>query len=178
MVDVWVYYNNADEVELFVNGKSVGIRTKPDTAFHVMWRVPFEAGSIKAISRKNGEIILTKEIKTAGKPARIELTADRKTIKANGKDLAFITARVVDKDGNTVPDADNEIEFSVRGNGTVVGTDNGYQADTISLKSNKRKAWKGLALAIIQSSLKKGNSTLTASAKGLPVASVVLKSID
>ena len=68
VVDVWAYYNNADEVELFLNGRSLGIRKKNDTTLHVMWRVPFEAGTLKAVSRKNGKIILTKEIKTAGKP--------------------------------------------------------------------------------------------------------------
>ena len=178
MVDVWAYYNNADEVELFVNGKSVGTRTKPDTAFHVMWRVPFEPGTIKAVSRKNGKVVLTKEIKTAGAPARIELIADRKTIKADGKDLSFVTARVVDKEGNLVPDADNLIEFSVSETGIIAGTDNGYQADTVSLISSKRKAWKGMALVIVKSSGKKGNITLKAAAKGLLPAFLTLKPVN
>ena len=121
-----------------------------------MWRVPFKPGTLKAVSRKNGKTVLIKEIKTAGKPARIELTADRKMIKADGKDLSFITVRILDKDGNLVPDADNLIEFSLSGLGIIAGTDNGYQADTVSLKSNKRKCWKGMALAIIQSVGKKG----------------------
>ena len=100
IIDVWAYYNNADEVELFLNGKSLGTRKKLNDDLHVMWRVPFEPGALKAISRKNGKTVLIKEIKTAGKPAKIELTADRKIIKADGKDLSFITARILDKDGN------------------------------------------------------------------------------
>jgi beta-galactosidase len=175
IVDVWAYYNNADEVELFLNGRSLGIKRKVNDELHVMWRVPFNPGIVKAVSRKNGKTVLIKEIKTAGKPAKIELKADRSMIKADGEDLSFITVRILDKDGNLAPDADNLIEFSVSGPGSIAGTDNGYQADTVSLKSNKRKCWKGLALAIIQSSEKKGNITVKATGQGLPPASIVLK---
>jgi beta-galactosidase len=176
-VDVWAYYNNADTVELFLNGKSLGSKTKTDTSLHVMWRVPFAAGTIKAISRKNGKTILVKEISTAGKPFKIELLADRKNIRA-GSDMSFITARIVDKAGNLVPDANNLIQFSTTGNAIIAGTDNGYQADTTSLTSHKRQAWKGMALAIIKSGLKKGNSTLTAKAAGLPAAYITIKIAD
>jgi beta-galactosidase len=178
IVDVWAYYNNADEVELFVNGKSAGIKTKPDSSFHVMWRVPFEAGSIKAVSKKSGKIIAIKEIKTAGEAYRIELKADKLIAKAGGQDMVFITARVVDKAGNTVPEANHFMEFSITGNAIIAGTDNGYQADTLSLKNNKRRAWKGLALAMVQASEKKGNSTVTVSAPGLQTASVKLQFTD
>jgi len=178
IVDVWAYYNNADEVELFVNNRSVGKRSKTDSTLHVMWRVPFETGTLKAVSRKNGKTVLIKEIKTTGKPARIELTADRKQIRADGKDLSFITARIVDKNGNPVPGADNLVEFSISGSANIAATDNGYQADTLSLTSHKRRAWKGMALAIIKASSKKGNSTLTASSPGLPPATIALKIAD
>jgi len=175
LVDIWAYYNNADEVELLLNGRSLGTRKKNDTILHVMWRVPFEAGTLKAISRKKGKIILTKEIKTAGEAARIELAAEKTNLKADGKDLSFVAVRVLDKKGNLVPDADNLIEFSITSNGKIAGTDNGYQADTVSLKSNKRKCWKGLALAIVQSTKKKGNITLTATSRGIPPASIILR---
>ena len=178
IIDVWAYYNNADEVELFLNGKSLGTRKKLNDDLHVMWRVPFEPGALKAISRKNGKTVLIKEIKTAGKPAKIELTADRKIIKADGKDLSFITARILDKDGNLVPDADNLIEFSISTNANIVATDNGYQADTTSFTSNKRRAWKGMALAIVKASSKKGNSTLIATAAGLKPGTIALKIAD
>ncbi|MGG9960834.1 sugar-binding domain-containing protein [Ferruginibacter sp. SUN106] len=174
-VDVWAYYNNADEVELFLNGKSLGTRKKTTEALHVMWRVPFAPGTVKAISKKNGKIVLIKEIKTAGAPAKIELTADRKIIHANGKDLSFIMARIVDKDGNVVPGANNLITFSIAGNANIAATDNGYQADTASFSSPQRRAWKGMALAIVRSSAKKGNSTLTAKAPGLISGTIALK---
>ena len=175
VVDVWAYYNNADEVELFLNGRSLGIRKKNDSILHVMWRVPFEVGTLKAISRKNGKIILTNEIKTAGDAAQIELTVDKTNLKADGKDLTFVTVRVLDRTGTLIPYADNLIEFSVKGNGVLAGTDNGYQADTISLKSNKRKCWNGLALAIIQSTEKKGNITLMATSPGISSASITIR---
>jgi beta-galactosidase len=173
-VDVWAYYNNADEVELFLNGRSVGKRNKTDTTLHVMWQVPFEPGSIKAISKKNGKIVLIKEIKTAGPAARIELIADKQMLAAAGKDIVFVTARIVDKDGNLLPDADNEISFSVLGNAIIAGTDNGYQADTLSLQIKKRKAWKGLLVAGIKIGSKKGNITLTANSPGLGKAVILL----
>ncbi len=153
----------------------MGIKKKGNDELHVMWRVPFEPGTLKAISRKNGKVVLTKEIKTAGKPYKIELLADRKLIKADGKDLSFVTVRVLDKEGNLVPDAGNLIKFSVAGAGNLAATDNGYQADTVSFKSNERKCWKGMALAIIKSTEKQGNITLRASSSGLLPASIVLK---
>ena len=175
VVDVWAYYNSADEVELFLNGKSLGTQKKNDTTLHVMWRVAFEDGTLKAVSRKGGRIILTKEIRTAGETARIELIADKTNLKADGKDLSYVTARILDKKGNVVPDAENLIEFSLTGQGIIAGTDNGYQADTSSLKSNKRKCWKGMALAIIQSTEKKGNITLTAKSPGISSGSITIR---
>ena len=175
LVDVWAYYNNADEVELFLNGRSLGTRKKNDTTLHVMWRVAFEAGTLKAVSRKSGKIVLSKEIKTAGQPARIQLVADKTNLSANGKDLSFITVRILDKQGNLVPNADHLIHFKITGNAKIAGTDNGYQADTISLQSNKRNCWKGFALAIVQASEKKGNITLTAISPGLLPASIILR---
>lgn len=175
-VDVWSYYNNADEVELFLNGKSLGSKSKTNNVLHVKWRVPYQPGVIKVISKKNGKAILTKKIRTSGAPAKIQLIADRTKIKANGKDLSFITVKLLDKDGNPVLDADQFIEFSVTGPGFLAGTDNGFQADTTSLKNHKRKTWKGMALAIIQSQQKKGNITVTAKSAGLGMSVISLKS--
>lgn len=175
-VDVWAYYNNADEVELFLNGKSLGSKSKTTDVLHVMWRVPYQPGLIKAVSKKNGRVVLAKEIRTAGAPTKIQLIADRTKIKANGTDLSFITVKLLDKDGNIVPDVDQLIEFSVTGTGFLAGTDNGFPADSISLKSHKRTTWKGMALAIIQSQEKKGNITVTAKSAGLKMSVISLKS--
>jgi len=169
-VDVWAYYNNAEEVELFLNGKSMGIKKKANDDLHVMWRVKYEPGVIKAVSRKNGAVVLEKEIKTAGKPYKIALKTDREKIIADGNDLSFVTVRVEDKDGNLVPHADNLIHFSVRGNGVVAAVDNGSQTSMESFRGNKRKAFNGLALAVVQSEKQKGNIELTATCEGLQTA--------
>ena len=175
-VDVWAYYNHADEVELFVNGKSQGIKKKTGEDMHVMWRVVFEPGTLKAVSRKNGKIVLTKEIHTAGKPAKILLIADRNVIHADQKDLSFVTIKVLDKDGNLVPDADNLIKFKITGVGKIAGTDNGCETDLESFKASQHKAFNGLCLAVIQSTNKTGNIQLTASSEGLPSTTIVIQS--
>ncbi len=177
-VDVWAYYNNADEVELYLNGKSIGKKSKTDTTLHVMWRVPFEAGSIKAVSRKNGRTVLIKEIKTAGAPYKIELITGNKIINASKNERAFITARITDNAGTLVTNADRQIIFTVSAGASIAGTDNGYEADTVCLQSNKRTTWKGLALAIIKPLQKKGNITVMATAAGLKPAVITLKTTE
>ncbi len=176
LVDVWAYYNMADEVELFLNGKSLGIRRKQANDLHVMWRVPFEAGTIKAISRKNGKTILTKEIHTAAAPYQIILSTKRNIIHSGIKDLSFITVKIVDRNGNLVPNADNLIELSLEGNAELAAMDNGFQASLESFKSNQHKAYKGLCLAIIQSKSKSGMIQITVKSKGLKSAKIFLES--
>jgi beta-galactosidase len=175
-VDVWAYYNNADEVELFLNGKSLGTKRKTGDDLHVWWRVKYEPGTIKAISRKNGKIVLTKEIKTADAPAKIKLIADRKILKANGEDLSFITVKITDAHGNLVPHADNLVNFKVTGQGVIAGVDNGLQTSMESFKAPFRKAYNGLCLLVVRATEKKGNITITANSKILKTASVILKS--
>lgn len=173
-VDVWAYYNLADEVELFLNGRSMGKRTKSDSSLHVMWRVPYEPGILKAVSRKNQQTVLVQTIKTAGPAAKLQLVADKKKLATDGTDLGFITVKITDKDGNLVTESDRELLFSVKGAGILAGTDNGYQADTVSLKSPVRKSWKGLALAIVQAGKKKGNITVMVKTAGLKPAVISL----
>lgn len=175
-IDVWAYYNNADEVELFLNGESLGRKAKPVDVFHVMWRVPYTKGTLKAVSYKDGKEVLTKEVKTTSQPASIRLTADRQTIKADGKDLSFVTIEVLDAEGNAVPIADNLISFSVEGNGTIAGTDNGDPTDSHSLAKPSRKLFSGKALAVVQATNNKGNIILKARSEGLSDAEIKLVS--
>jgi beta-galactosidase len=176
LVDVWAFYNNADEVELYLNGKSLGVKKKTGDDLHIMWRVKYEPGTLKAVSRKNGKVVLTREIHTAGAPAKIELVADRKNIKADGKDLSFITVKILDKDGNVVPNADNLVNFKISGPGFIAGVDNGDEVSHDPFKANYRKAFNGLALAIVQTKEKAGSITFTATSAGLLSATVVLMS--
>ena len=169
-VDIWAYYNHADEVELFLNGQSLGIRKKEGDDLHVKWRVPFEPGTLKAVSKKDGKIVLTQEIKTAGKPARIILTADRSAIKSDGKDLCFVTVKIVDAEGSMVPDASNNVQFKVNGEGTIAGVDNGSETSMEIFKASERKAFNGLCLAVVQSKEKSGSIQFIATSAGLQSA--------
>ncbi|MDI3321823.1 beta-galactosidase GalB [Pinibacter soli] len=169
-IDMWAYYNNADEVELFVNGKSLGVKKKTGDDLHVMWRTTFVPGTLKAVSRRNGKVVLTKEVRTAGAPAKITLQVDRKAINA-GDDLSFVTVRIEDKDGNLVPDASNDVQFKLSGGGSFAGVDNGCQTSMESFKADHRKAFNGLCLAVVKAA-KAGKVTLTATSPGLSSATV------
>ncbi|WP_394708103.1 sugar-binding domain-containing protein [uncultured Bacteroides sp.] len=174
-VDVWAYYNHADEVELFLNGKSQGVKTKGKDDFHVMWRLKFVSGTIRVVSRKAGKVVLAKEIKTAGAPAKIKLTADRNVITADGKDLSFVTVEVRDKDGNLCPNADNLIHFNLQGEGKIVGVDNGSPISEESFKANFRKAFYGKCLVVIQSGVNRGTVSLKATSEDLKSNELLIK---
>lgn len=163
-VDVWAYYSNADEVELFLNGKSLGVKSKQNDDLHISWRVKFEPGTIKAISRKDGVVVLEKEIQTAGNASKIELVSNKETIKNDHYDLVYVTINVLDNEGNLVPNADDSIHFEVSGGGKLVGVDNGYQANLSSFKASEIKAYNGKCVVIIQSNGKLEDITLKASA--------------
>lgn len=166
-IDMWAYYNNADEVELFVNGKSQGIRHPEKGKYHAAWRVTFEPGKVEAVSRKNGKEVARQSIQTAGEPYAVRLTPDRKTIHADGKDLSYVTVEIVDKKGNLCPWAENEIVFKVDGAGSNVGVDNGSPISLEKFKAERRKAFYGKAMLIIQSDGKHGDIKVSASSKGL-----------
>ncbi|HEU0228471.1 MAG TPA: glycoside hydrolase family 2 TIM barrel-domain containing protein [Arachidicoccus soli] len=173
-IDVWAYYNNADEVELFLNGKSLGIRKKTGDDLHVQWNnIVFEPGTLKAVSRKDGKIIKLSTIKTAGEAYKLVASADRSTINADGDDLSFVKITVEDKAGNMVPYADNVLHFSLKGDGEIAALDNGCETDLTPFSNKKwRKAFNGLALAIVKAHHKKGKLTLHISADGLQGTSV------
>ena len=186
-------YTNCDTVELFVNGKSYGVKVqefphqghsgawnkyaKPyvnvTTAdLHLQWDVAYEPGTIKAVGRKHGKEVIVDEIHTAGKPAALRLTADTSAINADGSDVSLIHVDVLDDQGNVVPNADNLINFTVNGDGKIIGVDNGNQRDDASFKLNARKAFNGHAYAVIQGSRKPGELLISVQSDGLKPASV------
>ncbi len=183
-------YTNCDEVELFVNGKSMGKKVKGfdltpipaefhffekgtyESKYRLSWEVPYQAGNIKVVAYKDGKAEATKVIHTAGKPDRIELEVDRDAITADGTDLSFITARILDKDGNFCPMADNRITFSVEGFGILAATDNGDQTSLESFQADNKKAFNGMCLAIIKATNSAGTINVKASAKGISGASI------
>ena len=174
-VDVWAYYNNADEVELFLNGKSLGKKSKQGDDLHIMWRVPYQPGILKAVSRKNGKTVLEKEIKTAGKPAALKLSADRKTINADGNDLSFITVDITDDKGVFAATANNQIHFSLKGNGKIVGVTSGDPVSHESYKGNKHTALSGKCLVIVQAGNEPGTLELSAGGQGIKESTITIK---
>jgi len=173
-IDVWVFAN-CDEVELFLNGKSMGARKKTGDELHMMWRLAYEPGTLKAVG-KRGKEVLTEEVKTAGAPVKIVLQPDRNVISADGRDLSFITVKVLDDKGTLVSDAGNLIRFKISGEGKIAGVDNGCETDLGSFKADHRKAFNGLALVVLQSNGKTGTVTLEAASDGLEGSTVVVQS--
>jgi beta-galactosidase len=174
-IDVWAYAN-CEEVELFLNSESLGAKKKVGDALHVMWRLSFTPGTLKAIGRTGGKEILVREVKTAGAPAKIVLEADRNVIAADGRDLSFVTVKVLDGGGTLVPYADNLINFEITGEGRIAGVDNGLQTSDEPFQANYRKAFNGMCLAVVQSTEKAGRIMLKATADGLEGSTIAIDS--
>jgi beta-galactosidase len=170
-------FTSGDEVELFVNGKSAGRKKRAQYEYRLRWsNVTYSPGSIRVVAYKNGKEWATDERKTAGAAASLNVTADRTTIAGDGQDLSFVTVAVVDAAGNPVPQASNSITFSIAsGQGKIVSTDNGDSTDTTPFPSLSRKAFSGLALAIVRAEPgAKGEIVVEAKASGLTGGKVTL----
>lgn len=168
-IQVWAY-SNADEVELFVNGKSAGKKTVAKD-LHVQWDVPYAPGKIEAFAFKNGKVILKDKRETTGPAARIVLTADRSDLAGGNLDCAVLRAEIVDAQGRTAPLANNLIRFAIAGPAEVIGVGNGDPNCHEPDKASQRSAYNGLACAIVQTR-GKGAITVTASADGLKAGTV------
>ncbi|MEI6674426.1 MAG: glycoside hydrolase family 2 TIM barrel-domain containing protein, partial [Verrucomicrobiota bacterium] len=172
-IPVWCF-TNAESVELILNGKSLGSKDFKDSkSLHLEWKVPYEAGVLKAVGKKGGKTI-TEEVHTAGEPAKLIVRPDRTQIAADGADLSYVEVRVVDKDGNLCPNADNAISFGLEGPGTVAGVDNGDPTNHEPFKATKHKAFHGLCLAVIKATRSPGEIRLKASAEGLQAEPVTI----
>ena len=167
-IDLWCYYNNADEVELFINGVSQGVRRKADShQYHVSWRVKFEPGEAKVVARQNGVKVREERLTTASAPHHIRLTTDRTGMRANGRSLAFITVEIVDQYERLCPNAEFQIHFDVKGQAEIAGVDNGCQTSLERFKDNKRKTFFGKCLLVLKSTNQPGNIFVTAKSPGL-----------
>jgi len=169
VIDVWAYTNQG-AVELFLNGRSLGKKEKTRDTFQLVWRVPFEPGFLKAVAYKEGSAVLEQRMQTAGAPAKIVLTADRDRIKADGRDLSFVTVEVVDSAGVLAPRADNLVQFSLQGPAVIAGVDNGLQTSMEPFKADHRMAFNGKCLCVIQTRDEPGVIVLTARSEGLQEA--------
>jgi len=163
-IPVWVY-SNMDEVELLVNGKSLGKQKVPHLG-HVQWKAKYEPGAIEARGFKGGKVILTEKRETTGPAVSIRLTADRTEINADGEDLAILKVEVLDKEGRAVPTASNMIGFHVSGAGALIGVGNGDPNCQESDKEPKRSLFSGLAQVIVQASKHAGEIHIEAAKEG------------
>lgn len=177
-VDLWCYYNNADEVELFVNGRSQGVRSKSKDVLHAFWRVTFEPGQCRVVSRKGGKVVAERVVNTADRPAALRLVPDRTRIHADGDDLCFVTVEVVDKDGNLCPNAQNLVEFAVEGTARIEGVDNGSPFSLERFKDTRRKAFYGKCMVVLRSDARPGNVRLTAKSEGLEAAELTVNCLS
>ncbi|MFE7899296.1 glycoside hydrolase family 2 TIM barrel-domain containing protein [Streptomyces sp. NPDC057424] len=210
-VEVWAYAN-VDTVELYLNGKSLGVRrfdtkktvdgrtyletteaTGDDKTFtegpypgsytspngsagklHLTWKVRFAPGELKAVARRGGKVVATDVLRTAGAPHAIRLTADRKSLAADGRSLVFVTAEVVDRHGVVVPGAEHLLSFEVAG-GSLAGLDNGRQESAERYQASTRTAFHGKALAIVRSGTEAGTLKVTARADGLRAGTATVR---
>jgi beta-galactosidase len=174
-IPVWCY-TNADSVELFLNDKSQGEKTWASDAhdLHLAWSVPYSPGVLRAVAKKDGKVVATDEVHTAGKPAKIVLKADRSQIKPAERDLSFITVGVEDADGNICPNADDEIKYTIEGPGIIAGVDDGDATNHESFQGHQHKVFHGLGLVVIQAGTDIGDIHLTASADGLTQATTTI----
>jgi beta-galactosidase len=171
-------YSKYPAVRLYLNDTLIGEQpTGIEQQFKAVFKVPYAPGLLKAAGVDNNREKQSAQLKTAGKAARIKLTADHATIQANGQDLSFVTVEITDENGNIQPNADNSLLFSIKGPGVIAGVDNANLKDPDPYVSNKRKAWKGRALVVIKSAHQPGNIELKASSPGLSGATIILNAI-
>ena len=182
-ISVWAY-SNGDEVELFLNGKSLGRKTMPKNS-HLEWKVKYTPGTLLARGFKDGKEVLTSKVETVGQSAAVKLAPNRPTLAADGEDVAVINVQVTNAKGRVVPTADNTITFAISGPGKIIGVGNGdpssHEPDKfVAGKDEPSPAWQrslfnGLAQVIVQSTKGAGEIKLTASAAGLDPATTVLQ---
>lgn len=170
---------SGDEAELFVNGKSQGRKKRAPYEYRLRWDyVTYEPGEIRAVSYKDGKEWASASVRTADVPAKLELLADRSRIAADGRDLSFVTVRVLDNSGLPAPTAKNSIRFTVEGPGEIVATDNGDPTSFVPFQSPERAAFNGLALAIVRGKPGRvGKIIVRAESAGLEAASAVVNTM-
>ncbi|GAB3453566.1 hypothetical protein GCM10027321_03860 [Massilia terrae] len=170
-------YSNADEVELFLNGQSLGTKAKPADDSPRQWKTTFARGVLRAVARNHGQVVATEELRTAGAPAKIELSSTKPALAPTFDDAAYVTARVVDADGVTVPQAITPITFTVGGKGVLAAVDNGSFTSHEPYLTNRCVAANGLCAAVVKAAAAGGKITIQASGTGLAAGSLTLDTI-
>jgi beta-galactosidase len=165
-------YSNCEQVELFLNGQSLGSKPLPADASSRNWQVPFAAGILRAVATRGHQIVAADELRTAGPAAQIVLETDRATLAASYDSVATVTVTVLDAQGVVVPGSSDMIGFQIMGPGVIAAVDSGNDASHESFQATQRRAYRGRCFALIKASAASGQITLRASAPGLTGASV------
>jgi beta-galactosidase len=169
-------YSGHEKVELFLNGKSLGIKeTNPENKFIGTWQVPYQTGELKAVGYEGEVVKATHILQSAQSPVQLKLTADCSEIQSNGQDLSFITVELLDKNGIRNPQSENQINFEISGPGKIVAVASSNPMSTESFQQPQRNAWKGRCLVIVKSEKKTGEIVLKAKSEGLPSGELVIK---
>jgi beta-galactosidase len=164
-------YSSCEQVELFLNGKSLGKKsTNRSNQFIAVWNVSYQPGVLKAVGYNGKKQIKVAELKTAEEPAKIRLTADRNMLKSDGQDLSYVTVEITDTNGNRNPKAENQVTFEIEGPGEIIAVGNANPVSLESYQQPNRKAWQGKCLVIIKSGKQAGNVLLTAKSASLKQA--------
>jgi len=171
-------YSKYPKIRLYLNNKLIGEKqTTSEQEYKATFTVPYSPGQLKAVGVDNGKEIESTILQTSGDAAKIQLTADRKEIVANGQDLSYVTIEITDKDGIFQPNAANRLHFKIEGPGTISGVANADMKDTDPYQGNSRKAWHGQALLVIKSTHDAGDIKLTVSSPGLSEAVLNIKAV-
>lgn len=168
-------YSNCDEVELFLNGKSLGSKQKPADDSPREWQIPFEKGTIKAIGKNKGKVVAADNYKTAGTPEKIILTTDQSGVSNDWNDVAIVTATIVDSHGVACPNTNDLIKFKIEGAGEISAVDNGDILSHKSYQATEYPAYKGRCIAIIKTKDSGGKIKISATAKDLKAAVVSIE---
>jgi beta-galactosidase len=167
-------FSRASAVRLYLNEKLFGEQTIPDGKIVTLFNVPYQPGVLKAVNIANGKETDSIIFKTTGKPTHIKLVSDKKVVQADRNDLAFVMVEIRDDNGNLVPDAEVQVNFSISGSGEIAAVGNGNPTDMASFQNPERKTWRGNCLVIVRPNSNTGNITLKASAVELKPAQIII----
>ena len=170
-------YSNCEQVELILNGKSLGAKLLNADASPRTWEVPYEPGTLKAVAKNKGRVVATHELRTAGPPAKIILAADRAQITPDWNDVSYVTASVVDQNGIVVPGATNLISFQISGPGVIAAVDSADNSSHEPFQAAERRAYQGQCFALIKATAASGAIEIAASSPGLASAPINLKTV-
>ena len=170
-------YSNCEQVELFLNGKSLGVKPHPTDDSPRVWNVPFAPGTLKAIGMSMGKEAATYELRTAGRPTQILLSADRASIAPIWDDVSYVTVKVGDENGSIVPDANDLISFKIGGPGVIAAVDSADNNSHEFFQADVRRAYRGVCFVMIKARAAKGKITIEASAPGLKSGAAIIDAV-